>query len=99
MLNLNDFVRFMFGYWFYCLGILFVFGLLWVAFSMIKIRKSADIEVQFERQRDSFGNVMPERKYIIYKNTRYYLDTDLKLYNRFNNYYVIIGNKRIYVNY
>lgn len=102
MLNLKDFASFMIGYGIYVLWILFVFTMLIITFrhvlNEIKSRRNNDLEICLEDSIDSFGNHQPLKKYIVYKGTRYYLE-DMKLYNRFNRYYVIIGNKRVYINY
>ena len=103
MLNFKDFTSFMSGYCIYVLGILLVFCMLSLTFRLVlnNIRriKNSNIYVYVEDTVDSFGNHQPLKKYINYKNKKYYIGQDLKLYSRFNRYYVIIGNKRVYINY
>ena len=102
MLNLKDFASFMIGYGIYVLWILFVFTMFIIIFrhvlNVIRNSRNNDLEIYLEDSTDSFGNHQPLKKYIVYKGTRYYLD-DMHLYNRFNRYYVIIGNKRVFINY
>lgn len=97
MLNFNDFTTFIVGYAQYVCGILAVFGMLWLAFTLIKRNRADGLYVQYEESTDSFGNQMPLKKYVVYKGITYYLDDKNPLYKIMNEDYININNKLIKV--
>lgn len=97
MLNLNDFGTFILNYAQYVCGILAVFGMLWVVFTLVKRSRPDGLYVQYEESVDNFGNKMSLKKYVVYKGITYYLDDNNPLYKIMNEDYININNKLIKV--
>lgn len=99
MLNLNDFGNFILNYAQYVCGILAVFGMLWVVFTLVKRIRPDGLYVKYEENVDNFGNKLPEKKYVVYKDTTYYLSDNPLFYKIMDEDYISIDDKLIKIHY